>query len=225
MIRDGLPPRLYAHTREEIDFAALAGKRVAVLGRGRVGLRQRRDRARSAARARWSSAFAAPSLVNVNAYRWAEFVGFLRHLGDLPDVDKWRFIRQIVRMGQLPPADTVERARGAGRLPAARGLRLERRRGARRHRGDPVRRRRDARGRLRHRRHRLRDRSGAPAGAGRGGAPHRALVGSLFTARGRASSRICCATRTSVPGSSTPRRCRARRRTSRTSTTTPSGGS
>src|SRR6185369_11541605 len=34
MIREGLPPRLYAHTRQQIDFAALAGKRVAVLGAG-----------------------------------------------------------------------------------------------------------------------------------------------------------------------------------------------
>jgi len=38
-------------------------------------------------------------------------VGFLKHAGDLPDADKWRFIRQILRMGQLPPADTLERAR------------------------------------------------------------------------------------------------------------------
>jgi cation diffusion facilitator CzcD-associated flavoprotein CzcO len=50
-------------------------------------------------------------LVNVNAYRWAEFVGFLRHHGDLPDADRWRFVRQILRMGQLPPADTFARAR------------------------------------------------------------------------------------------------------------------
>jgi FAD-dependent urate hydroxylase len=48
--------------------------------------------------------------VKVNAYRWAEFVGFLRHMGDLPDADKWRFISQILRMGQLPPTDTYKRA-------------------------------------------------------------------------------------------------------------------
>ena len=110
MIRDGLPPRLYAHTRQEIDFAALAGKRVAVLGAGASAF----DNAATALEAGAREVvlcFRRPSLVNVNAYRWAEFVGFLRHLGDLPDVDKWRFIRQIVRMGQLPPADTVRRAR------------------------------------------------------------------------------------------------------------------
>jgi cation diffusion facilitator CzcD-associated flavoprotein CzcO len=54
--------------------------------------------------------FRRPKLVNVNAYRWAEFVGFLKHHADLPDAEKWRFILQILRMGQLPPADTLSRA-------------------------------------------------------------------------------------------------------------------
>ncbi|HTB58628.1 MAG TPA: FAD-dependent oxidoreductase [Polyangia bacterium] len=110
MIRDGLPARLYAHTRQEIDFAALAGKRVAVLGAGASAF----DNAATALEAGAGEVvlcFRRPSLVNVNAYRWAEFTGFLRHHGDLPDADKWRFVRQIVRMGQLPPADTVKRAR------------------------------------------------------------------------------------------------------------------
>jgi len=109
MIRDGLPKRLYAHTREDIAFAALAGKRVAVLGAGASAL----DNAATALEAGAREVvlcFRRPSLVNVNAYRWAEFVGFLRHHGDLPDADKWRFIRQILRMGQLPPADTLKRA-------------------------------------------------------------------------------------------------------------------
>jgi hypothetical protein len=54
--------------------------------------------------------FRRPELVRVNAYRWAEFVGFLHHFADLPDDEKWRFIGQILRMGQLPPADTYRRA-------------------------------------------------------------------------------------------------------------------
>lgn len=108
-IRDGLPAHLYAHTREGIDFAALAGKRVAVLGAGASAF----DNAATALDAGAREVvlcFRRPNLVNVNAYRWAEFVGFLRHLGELPDGDKWRFIRQITRMGQLPPADTLRRA-------------------------------------------------------------------------------------------------------------------
>jgi cation diffusion facilitator CzcD-associated flavoprotein CzcO len=110
MIRDGLPPRLYAHTRHDIDFAALAGKRIAVLGAGASAFDNAATALDHGAR-EVTLCFRRPSLVNINAYRWAEFVGFLRHLGDLPDADKWRFIRQIVRMGQLPPADTLKRAR------------------------------------------------------------------------------------------------------------------
>jgi hypothetical protein len=54
--------------------------------------------------------FRRKSLVRVNAYRWAEFVGFLAHFGELADADKWRFASRILRMGQLPPADTYRRA-------------------------------------------------------------------------------------------------------------------
>jgi cation diffusion facilitator CzcD-associated flavoprotein CzcO len=110
LIRDNLPPHLYAHTRAPIDFASLAGKRVAVLGAGASAF----DNASVALEHGAKDVFLCfrrADLVNVNSYRWAEFVGFLRHMGDLPDDDKWRFIQQISRMGQLPPADTFRRAR------------------------------------------------------------------------------------------------------------------
>ena len=110
MIGDRLPRSLYAHTRWEIDFAALAGKRVAVLGAGASAFDNAAMALEHGAR-EVRLCFRRPTLVNVNAYRWAETVGFLKHAGDLPDADKWRFIRQILRMGQLPPADTLERAR------------------------------------------------------------------------------------------------------------------
>jgi cation diffusion facilitator CzcD-associated flavoprotein CzcO len=109
-VRDALPERLYAHTRADIDFGALAGRRVAVLGAGASAF----DNAAVALEAGAREVhlfFRRPSLVRVNAYRWAESAGFLKHHADLPDETKWRFIVQILRMGQLPPADTLERAR------------------------------------------------------------------------------------------------------------------
>jgi cation diffusion facilitator CzcD-associated flavoprotein CzcO len=109
-LRDNLPRRLYAHTREDIDFGALTGKRIAVLGAGASAF----DNAATAldhGAAEVTLCFRRRALVQVNAYRWAEFVGFLHHHADLPDADKWRFIRQIQKMGQLPPADTYRRAR------------------------------------------------------------------------------------------------------------------
>jgi cation diffusion facilitator CzcD-associated flavoprotein CzcO len=109
LVTDALPRERYAHTREDIDFEALRGKRVAVLGAGASGF----DNAATALDHGASAVhllFRRRQLVNVNAYRWAEFVGFLKHHADLPDAEKWRFILQILRMGQLPPADTLARA-------------------------------------------------------------------------------------------------------------------
>jgi FAD-dependent urate hydroxylase len=109
MIREALPLDRYAHTRWDIDFAKLRGKRVAVVGAGASAF----DNAATALEqgaAEVRLYFRRPALVNVNAYRWAEFAGFLGHASDLPDPDKWRFISQILRMGQLPPSDTYQRA-------------------------------------------------------------------------------------------------------------------
>jgi cation diffusion facilitator CzcD-associated flavoprotein CzcO len=108
MIR-ALPPHLYAHTRADIDFEALRGKRVAVLGAGASSFDNASTALERGAR-EVRLFFRRPALVKVNPYRWAEFAGFLHHFGDLPDAEKWRFILQILRMGQLPPADTYRRA-------------------------------------------------------------------------------------------------------------------
>jgi len=108
-VSEALPSHLYAHTRADIDFEALRGKRIAVLGAGASAF----DNAATALDFGAREAhlfFRRPQLVNVNAYRWAEFVGFLKHHADLPDPEKWRFISQILRMGQLPPKDTLLRA-------------------------------------------------------------------------------------------------------------------
>jgi cation diffusion facilitator CzcD-associated flavoprotein CzcO len=109
-VSSNLPRSAYAHTRDAIDFDALRGKRVAVLGAGASGF----DNAATALEggaAEVHLLFRRQRLVNVNAYRWAEFVGFLKHHADLPDAEKWQFILQLLRMGQLPPADTLARAK------------------------------------------------------------------------------------------------------------------
>jgi cation diffusion facilitator CzcD-associated flavoprotein CzcO len=108
-IRAGLPRHRYAHTRDAIDFEALRGKRVAVLGAGASAFDNAATALERGAR-EVRVLFRREQLVAVNAYRWAEFVGFLKHLADLPDADKWRFVLRILRMGQLPPKDTLRRA-------------------------------------------------------------------------------------------------------------------
>jgi cation diffusion facilitator CzcD-associated flavoprotein CzcO len=105
-----LPRELWAHTRDAIDFDALRGKRIGVLGAGASAF----DNASVALEhgaAEVHLFYRRKTLPTVNAYRWAEFVGFLKHHADLPDADRWRFIRRILEMGQLPPHDTYHRAR------------------------------------------------------------------------------------------------------------------
>jgi FAD-dependent urate hydroxylase len=109
LIRERLPKSCWAHTHEEIDFASLHGKRVAVLGAGASAF----DNAAVALEAGAASVdlyFRRESLVRVNVYRWAEFVGFLRHHADLSDGRKWSFIQRFFAAGQLPPKATYERA-------------------------------------------------------------------------------------------------------------------
>jgi len=109
LVSDALPHQRYAHTHDPIDFGALRGKRIAVLGAGASAF----DNASTALEQGASSVhlfFRRPQLVNVNPYRWAEFTGFLKHHADLPDPERWRFILQLLRMGQLPPKDTLARA-------------------------------------------------------------------------------------------------------------------
>jgi cation diffusion facilitator CzcD-associated flavoprotein CzcO len=109
MVSSSLEKSRYSHTRDEIDFTALKGKRVAVLGAGASAF----DNASVALESGAQSVdlfFRRKRLPNVNAYRWAENVGYLRHHGDLSDAKRWRFVSQIIRMGQLPPTDTFRRA-------------------------------------------------------------------------------------------------------------------
>ncbi|NTX33872.1 NAD(P)/FAD-dependent oxidoreductase [Myxococcus sp. CA033] len=106
----GLPRELYAQTREDIDFEALRGRKLGVLGAGASAF----DNASVALEHGAGEVhlfYRRKTLPTVNPYRWAEFVGFLKHHADLPDADKWRFIHRIFEMGQLPPADTYRRAR------------------------------------------------------------------------------------------------------------------
>ncbi|MBU8899453.1 NAD(P)/FAD-dependent oxidoreductase [Corallococcus sp. M34] len=106
-----VPRALYVHTCEPIDFESMRGRSVGVLGAGASAF-DNASLALEHGAAEVRLFFRRRELPTVNAYRWAEFVGFLKHHAELPDVDRWRFIRRILEMGQLPPADTYRRAVG-----------------------------------------------------------------------------------------------------------------
>ncbi len=103
-----LPERFRAHSADEIDFAALRGKRVAVLGAGASAM----DNAATAAEAGAATVdlFCRRSEIQrVQPFRWLTFNGFLRHLSDLEDDWRWRFMRHIMGLREGFPPDTYHR--------------------------------------------------------------------------------------------------------------------
>jgi cation diffusion facilitator CzcD-associated flavoprotein CzcO len=103
-----LPPRLRAHAREAIDFGALRGKVVAVLGAGASAF----DNAATALEAGAAEVHlfcrrAEPMIIQ--PYRWLTFAGFLRHLHAMDDAWKWRFMSYILGLREGFPQDTYTR--------------------------------------------------------------------------------------------------------------------
>lgn len=103
-----LPSRFRAHAADAIDFAALRGRVVAVLGAGASAF----DNAATALEAGAAEVHlfcrrAEPQLVQ--PYRWLTFAGFLRHIGEMDDAWRWRFMRHILSLREGFPQDTWDR--------------------------------------------------------------------------------------------------------------------
>ena len=103
-----LPAHLRAHTADPIDFAALRGRRVAVLGAGASAF----DNAAmaleaGAAEVRLFCRRAVPQVVQ--PYRWLTFAGFLRHLSELDDSWRWRFMSRVLGLREGFPQPTYDR--------------------------------------------------------------------------------------------------------------------
>jgi FAD-dependent urate hydroxylase len=103
-----LPAGLVARASDEIDFAALAGKHVAVIGAGATAF----DNAAMALEAGAAEVHLFCRRVEiqlVQPYRWLTFRGFLRHFCDLDDAWRWRFMRAILQMREGFPQATYDR--------------------------------------------------------------------------------------------------------------------
>ena len=103
-----LPPQFRAHAADPIDFAALRGRRVAVLGAGASAL-DNAAMALEAGAADVAIYCRRPEPQVVQPYRWLTFAGFLRHLADLPDEWRWRFMTRILGMREGFPQPTWDR--------------------------------------------------------------------------------------------------------------------
>jgi len=108
MVAKALPADRYAHSSDEIDFASLRGCRIGVLGAGASAF----DNAATALEAGAASVdlFARrDSIEQINIKQSLEFVGFLRHFGDMDDARRWRVMRRLARYSVPPPPETLKR--------------------------------------------------------------------------------------------------------------------
>ncbi|MCJ2124015.1 NAD(P)-binding domain-containing protein [Methylobacterium sp. J-077] len=104
---EGLPVHFRATTADPIDFTALAGKTVAVVGAGASAFDNAATALEAGARVHLLCRRAVPQ--TVQPYRWLTFTGFLRHLSELDDAWRWRFMATILAMREGFPQPTYDR--------------------------------------------------------------------------------------------------------------------
>ncbi len=102
-----LPPHLRAHAADAIDFAALSGKRVAVLGAGASAFDNAAMALEHGAEVHLFCRRPEPQVIQ--PYRWLTFAGFLRHFHELDDAWRWRFMARILGMREGFPQATYDR--------------------------------------------------------------------------------------------------------------------
>ncbi|RJS62711.1 NAD(P)-binding domain-containing protein [Priestia filamentosa] len=109
MISKSLPRHLYAHTSENIDFEALKGKKVAVLGGGASAF----DNAYFALSEGVSSAHVfvrRTEMPRINPIRQMEGSGLIERFNVLSDADKYAVMAHFFKHNQPPTNETFERA-------------------------------------------------------------------------------------------------------------------
>jgi cation diffusion facilitator CzcD-associated flavoprotein CzcO len=111
VLSEALPRRLYAHTADAIEFAALKGKDIAVVGAAASAF----DAAAVALEAGAGSVhlFARrPSIAAIPISRVRGYPGAYDNYPELPDALRWHQAIRFRRAGSTPPRDAIERVLG-----------------------------------------------------------------------------------------------------------------
>jgi len=103
-----LPVMRCVHSGAEIDFGALRGRRVAVIGAGASAFDNAAVALETGA-ARVDLLCRRAEIQLVQPYRWLTFRGFLRHFSDLDDTWRWRFMRAVLELREGFPQHTYDR--------------------------------------------------------------------------------------------------------------------
>lgn len=126
---DALPPGRVSHTSGPVDFAALAGRRVVVVGAGASAFDNLATALEHGAAA-GIMLVRRPRMPRVNPFRWMEQAGFLGQFHAMPDAMKWRMMRKIFDLNQPPPPASWDRVKDDPRFSLfmgapARGARMD----------------------------------------------------------------------------------------------------
>jgi cation diffusion facilitator CzcD-associated flavoprotein CzcO len=103
-----LPPTRVVRACDDIDFGALAGRTVAVIGAGATAF-DNAAMALEAGAAHVHLLCRRTEIQVIQPYRWLTFRGFLRHFCDLDDAWRWRFMRAILDLREGFPQATYDR--------------------------------------------------------------------------------------------------------------------
>jgi FAD-dependent urate hydroxylase len=103
-----LPASRRAHSADAIDFAALRGLRVAVIGAGASAM-DNAATALEAGAAQVDMLIRRPALPRVNKFTGIGSQGVVHGFAGLPDAWKWRFLDHALRAQTPPPRDSMLR--------------------------------------------------------------------------------------------------------------------
>ncbi|TAV72602.1 NAD(P)-binding domain-containing protein [Rhizobium leguminosarum] len=107
-IAHGIERKFWAHTADEIDFAALRGKRVGVVGAGASAM-DNAATALEAGAARLDLFVRRTDLPRINKFTGIGSQGVVHGFAGLPDDWKWRFLDYAMRAQTPPPRPSVLR--------------------------------------------------------------------------------------------------------------------
>ena len=103
-----LPATRCVHSGAQIDFEALRGRRVAVIGAGASAFDNAAVALETGA-ARVDLLCRRAEIQLIQPYGWLTFRGFLRHFSELDDAWRWRFMRAVLELREGFPQHTYDR--------------------------------------------------------------------------------------------------------------------
>ncbi|MEZ3158612.1 FAD-dependent oxidoreductase [Microbacterium sp. BWR-S6Y] len=104
-----LPAGTVHHTHDDIDFTALAGRRIGILGAG-TGAFDNAATALEHGAASVDVHMRRPAMPQVSPYRWMEFAGLIENYGSFTDAQKWEFNVHLSAVDQPATQNALWRA-------------------------------------------------------------------------------------------------------------------